>query len=90
MLCKYLHVGKVYMYVSAGMYAYSIYVCVYLYTYICGCTHMCLYINVCDWLHVIAFRTRSDDPNSVTEDSELCPLWTRYTGNSKTDPWDDL
>ena len=50
---------------------------------------MCLYISVCDWLRVTAFRTGSDDPNSVTRDPDSCPLWTRYTGDSKTDPWDD-
>ena len=40
-------------------------------------------------LHVTAFQTRSCDSNSVTGDLELCPLRTRYTGDSKTDPWDN-
>jgi len=34
------------MYVSVGMYAYSMYVCVYLYMYVCGYTRMCPYARV--------------------------------------------
>ena len=68
------------------------YVCVvYVYTCMWVCTHvsMCMCVYVCMWLRVTATRTRSWDPNPVTGDSDLCLLWTRYTGDSKTDSWDD-
>ena len=45
--------------------------------------------SFCVCWRVTAFRTRSDDPNSVTADSNLYPFWTRCTGDSKTDLWDD-
>ena len=64
----------------------------WVYTYVSVCTCRCsvyLYLYVCVRLCVTAFRTRSCDPNSVTGDSDLCPLWTRYHGDSKTGPWDD-
>jgi len=32
---------------------------------------------------------RSDDPNSEPGVSDSRSLWNRYTGDSKTDPWDD-
>ena len=31
----------------------------------------------------------SGDLHSVTGDSDLCPLWTKYTGDSKIDAQDD-
>ena len=81
-------------------------VCVYLYTYVCGCMHVwhaCMgkcvsVLGVCVdspsflgvWWHVTVFQTRSDDLNSVIGDSDLYPIWTRYTGDSKADLWDDL
>jgi len=58
---------------------YDVYVCVRVYVHVSSCV----------WLRIAAFRTRSWDPNLVTGDSELWPLWTRYYGDSKTDPWDD-
>jgi len=48
--------------------------------------YLCIYVLMCVWLHVATFQIRSCDPNSVTGDSNLCPLYTRYTGDSKTDP----
>jgi len=45
--------------------------------------------SLCVWLRVTGFRTRSCDPNSVMGDSDLYPFWTRYTGDSKFDPWDN-
>jgi len=59
-------------------------VCIYIvsiYVYI----RRCVYVR----LRVTAFQTRSCDPNSVTGDPNLCSLWTRHSGDSKTDPWDD-
>ena len=60
---------------------------------------MCLYINLCFWWRVAAttdpfgeIQTRSSDPDPLQEpglDPNSCSLWTRYTGDSKTDPWDD-
>ena len=55
----------------------------------CVCVRVYIRVSSCVRLHVAAIQTRSCDPNSVTGDSNLFPLWTRYTGNSKTDPWDD-
>ena len=63
-------------------------VCMY-YVSMCVCARMCLYIIVCVWLRVTAIRTRSVRSRSVTGDSELCSLWTRYTSDSKIDSWDD-
>jgi len=57
--------------------------------YVYGCVHVYLYVRVsiCVWLRVTTIRTRlvrlGPNPDS-------CSLWTRYTGDSKTDPWDNL
>jgi len=56
--------------------------------YVCVCMWGYIYnVYVCDWLRVTAFRTHSDDPNSITGDSNLYPFWTRCIGDSKIDPW---
>ena len=65
----------------------------------CGCTRMCMcarvgvkhvFIFICMcWLRVTASRTHSVRSGPVARDSDLCPLWTRYDGDSKTDIWDD-
>ena len=64
----------------------------YLDGYMCECIR-CACIDslsaLCVSLQFTAFQTRSDDPNSVTGDSDLYPFWTRCSGDSKTDPWDD-
>jgi len=44
------------------------------------------YIYLFVRLRVIAFQTRLCDPNSVTGDPDSCSLWTRHSGDSKTDP----
>ena len=41
------------------------------------------------WLRVTAMQTHLVRFGPVTGDSQLCSLWTRYIGDSKTDPWDD-
>ena len=49
-------------------------------------------VVVCDWVSVhfsCGTQTCSCDLNSVMGDSDLCLLWTRYTGDSKIDPWDN-
>ena len=70
----------VYVYLCVG-----IGVCMYFVS-MCVCVRMSLYIIVCIWLHVTSFQTSSCDPNSVAGDSNLCSLWTQYTGDSKTNP----
>jgi len=66
--------------------------CIYAYTHV-NCVYTCVYvyIRVSSWvgLRVARFQTRPCDPNSVTGDLFWCSLWTRYTGDSKTDSWDD-
>ena len=76
-----------------GVYVYTC-ICMYVSVHVCVCVHVSvlnvyLFLYVCAWLCVTTSWTRSCDPNSVKGDSELCPLWTRYTGDSKTDSWDD-
>ena len=75
--CMYLGVCLYYVYVYAcvgvGVCVYCVYICTCLCTRVC-----CIYI-----------RTRLYDPDPVTKDSDLCSLWTRYTGDSKTDPRDN-
>ena len=40
-------------------------------------------------LRVAAIQTRSCDPDSATRDSDSYSQRVEYTGDSKTDPWDD-
>ena len=58
----------------------------YLYGYMCEYIMGMYYFPspLCVRLRVTAFWTRSCGPNSITGDSALCPLRTRYTGDSKT------
>jgi len=82
--------GGVYSYICMYM---SVHVCIHVCTYmyvVCVCIHACVRVGSCVRLRVAAFRIRSCDLNSITGDSGLCPLWTRYSGDSKTDSWDDL
>jgi len=65
------------------MYNYvSVFICVV-------CKYICVWVYVCVSsfvrLRVAAFWTRSCDLNSVTEDSDLCLLWTLYTSDLKID-----
>ena len=81
-----------------GVYAYT-----HIYVFMCGYTRMCPYARVgvkcvsmficmC-WLRVTVFRTSSvrSEPSyrRPGPDPDSCLLWTRYIGDSKTDPWDD-
>jgi len=52
--------------------------------------YLCEHVSMCVRLRVAAMWTRSCDPNSVTGDSDWCPLWTWYTSDSKTNTWNDL
>ena len=69
---------------------------VYMYVIICGCMHayvyvLCLYVlwYVFVLMYYMCFVAWLQRSEAVTGDSELYSLWTRYTGNSKTDLWDD-
>jgi len=69
------------------------------------CMHVCIYVCVvfkCECIHVYlcvrvfmrlvvcpAFQTHLVRSRTVTRDLDLCSLKTRYTENSKADPWDD-
>ena len=78
------------------------YCCVCLCTYMYVGVHVCigllgrvfsihLYLLVC-WLHATVFRVRLVRSGPVAEDPErfgFVPLWTRHTGDSKTDSWDE-
>jgi len=67
------------------------YVCVYLYMYICGCARVqeCIYVYVCVRLRVAVIGTRLIRSRPITGDLDWCSLWTRYTGDLKTDLLDD-
>ena len=54
------------------------------------CVSVLIPLPFCVWLYVIAIRTYSCDLNSLTGDTNLCSLYTRYIGDSKTDTRDDL
>ena len=71
-------------------------ICVYVYVGVHVCVgvlgwvlsvYLCLYVYV--WLYVTAFQIRLVRSRPVRGDSDLYPFWTRYHGDSKTDPWDD-
>jgi len=47
----------------------------------------CQGVSSCVWMHE-RFRTRSCNLDSL-RDSKLYSLWTRYTGDSKINLWDD-
>ena len=68
----------------------------YMYVRMLGCMHKCMYV-VCLYtsvygceMCVAAFRTYFLRSGLITGDLELCPLWTQFNGDLKTDPWDDL
>ena len=68
----------------------------YMYVRMLGCMHKCMYVVClctsvygCE-MRVAAFRTYFLRSGLITGDLELCPLWTRFNGDLKTDPWDDL
>ena len=71
------------------------YVYVYTRIYMYRGVYMCIYVYV--WLYelVICYNdaylfVRSEPSNRRPRpDLDLCSLWTRYAGDSKTDPWDD-
>jgi len=70
--------------------------CVYdwVYTCVCVCTSVNEYIYImCVWMRVAAitdlFVRSKLDNRRPRPDSDLCPLLTQYTGDSKTDPRDD-
>jgi len=63
--------------------------CVYVYRCIPVCVYICVRVSSCVWLCGTAIRTRLVRSGPIVEDSELCSLWTRYDGDSKTDPWYD-
>jgi len=59
---------------------------------VCMGVYLCIYVYVCLRVFVCVLqrlRTRSCDSKSIIKDLDWCSLWIRYTGDSKTDPWDD-
>jgi len=66
----------------------------YSVVYMCTDVHQYVCIFVFVRVHVFGcvlyrFRSRSCDPDSLTRGSDLWPLWTWYTGDSKTNQWND-
>ena len=64
-------------------------VCICMYVWVLS---MCLYLFVCS----VACYSISDPFGEIRTscrrpepDPDSCSLWTRYNGDSKTDPWDD-
>ena len=68
----------------------SLFKILFLSVFICMIVcYVCQIVCVCVWLHVLAIsdsfvRSELDNGRFL-----LCLLWTRYTGDSKIDPWDD-
>jgi len=58
-------------------------VCMYV---VCVCVRVYVRMSSCVRLRVAAIRTHLVRPGPVTGDLDLWSLWTRYDGNSKTDP----
>ena len=50
---------------------------------------ICVRVSLSVWLRIAVFRTRLVRSGPISGDSDWCPLWSRYTGDSKTDRWDD-
>ena len=74
------------------MYVYTwVYTRMYLYAYM-GVKHVFMFICMC-WLRATAFwicLVRSEPSyRRPGPDPDSCPLWIRYIGDSKTDPWDN-
>jgi len=81
-MCEYMYCVRVWVYTCICSYIHMcvcVCVCVWIIMYIC----LCLCIHVC---MAAAIWTRSCDPDSLTKDSDLFPLWTRYASDLKTDP----
>jgi len=60
---------------------------------VCGCVYMCIYVYVCLQVFVVCSVITDSfvrsEPCNRRPDPDLCSLWTWYTADSKTDPWDD-
>jgi len=62
---------------------------------LCIWVYMCVYVNGCMfvWVHGLGCVLQCSDLfgeiRTVVGDSDSCSQMTRYTGDSKTDPWDD-
>jgi len=65
----------------------DVYVCMYVLVcnYVSVCVYLLWVVNVCVVVACCNTQTRSCDPNSIIGYSDWCTLWTRYTGDSKTD-----
>ena len=55
----------------------------------CTCVRVYLCLRVCVWLRVTVITDSYVQSDSETGDSGWCSLWTQYTGDLKTDIWDD-
>ena len=88
------------MHACVGMYIYSVCMCGYVYivcVYVYTCTYLrsvlCVGVNFPSPLGVrlraTAIAESFGEVRIVTGDLFWYSLWTRYTGDSKIDPWDD-
>ena len=56
---------------------------------VCVCARVYVRVGSCVRLRGAAMQIHLVRFGPVTEDLEWCSLWTRYIGDSKTDPWDN-
>ena len=82
------------MHVYTGIRIYAgVHVCACVYIVECIRVRGYVCVSSCVWLRVAVFRIRlvRSEPTyrRLGPDPDSCSLWTRYNGDSKTDPWDD-
>jgi len=75
------------------VFGYVYIICIYVYIMYMG-VHVCVcirvYVRVSSWVSLrVAAWTRLVRSEPVVGDSDSYSQMTRYTGDSKTDPWDD-
>ena len=87
----------IYIYIYIWVYVW-VRICMYVCLGVCISTCMyvgCVYVYECMfmWVHELGCVLQRFGPvwwgPDPLQDSDLCPLWTQYTGDSKTNPWDD-
>ena len=75
------------MYIYVSFRVYTCCACMLVYTYMC--TSMCTYVFVYQNVYLVACHSDTDPLARSELDPYSCSPWSRYIGDSKTDPWDD-
>ena len=78
----YMHATRAYTHIHTHIW-------VYVYVVVCVCAQVYIRVSSSIQLHVAAIQTRLMRSELVMRGLNLYLLWTRYTGDSKTDPWED-